>query len=349
MRKSKLIFRSLLMVLVILLLALPSFASGRNASKGSNELSELELYPGGMAFGVKVISKGLTVVKFTETEGENASGAYLAGMRQGDIITKVNGVDITSIEGFVTEIEKCKGAPIIIEAIRGNEELSFRVKAKYCKEDGKYKTGIWVKDSTSGIGTVTFVNPKNNAFGGLGHAICDSSNGRVVPISKGLVLDVDINGVVKGRIGDAGELKGVFKNKKIGSLIKNCTSGVFGITGENVFECPEGPMSLCPKEELKEGDAYIWCTVTDGKPEKYSIKISNIDTSNTSVKNFKVTVTDPRLLNITGGIVQGMSGSPIIQNERIVGAVTHVLINNPTEGYGIFIENMINAMPEILR
>ena len=203
---------------------------------------------------------------------------------------------------------------------------------------------MWLKDSTSGIGTVTFIDPDTNIFGGLGHGICDINNGALIPLSKGIIMDVTINGVNKGKIGAAGELKGSFKLKKIGSLMNNTGCGVFGVLTENCVKSPEELINICPKEEVKEGDAYIWCTLSNGEPQKYAIRIYNIDTTNATVKNFKIKVTDPLLISKTGGIVQGMSGSPIIQDGKLVGAVTHVLINDPTSGYGIFIENMLNQI-----
>ena len=333
----------------IILLFVPCFTFSVYASEITNDFSNIELYPGGMAFGIKISSPGLTVVKFTSKKGNDVSAAYLAGLREGDVITKINGVRVNTIEGFVREIDKAGASTIEIEATRNNKNLTFNVKPKYSCEDGKYKTGIWAKDGATGIGTITFINPENNAFGGLGHAICDSTNGKIIEVAKGTVMNVSINGVKKGQIGSAGELKGSFLNKRIGVVNKNCASGVFGILTANCFNPTEDKMQICKKEDLKEGDAYIWCTLNEGSPRKYKIKIYDIDVSNNGVKNFRIKITDKELIKQAGGIVQGMSGSPIIQNGKLVGAVTHVLINDPTCGYGIFIENMLAAMPEILK
>ena len=157
-------------------------------------------------------------------------------------------------------------------------------------------------------------------------------------------MDVSINGVIKGQSGIAGELKGTFETKKIGTLLKNCECGVFGVLASNAISSPEGPMPICTKNEVCEGEAYIWCTLDENGPQKYTVQISNVDTSNSATKNFRIKITDEKLLLKSGGIVQGMSGSPIIQNGKLVGAVTHVLINDPTQGYGIFIENMLSSM-----
>ena len=336
MKKQKQLICLIFALLITICFCLPVFA-------GDYNLKEIELYPGGMPFGAKIISDGLTVVKFSDTQGKNASSAYLAGIREGDIITKINNINVTSIEDFVALVNKSRNNEIKFTVKRNQQELNFNVTPRYSAEDGKYKTGIWVKDSTSGIGTITFINPKTNEFGGLGHAICDSATGKLVPLIHGDVMDVSINGVIKGQVGTAGELKGTFQNKKIGTLTKNSTCGVFGTLSLNTIHSPENLMKICPKEELHEGNAYIWCTLDEGSPQKYSIEISNIDTTNSTTKNFKIKIVDENLLKQSGGIVQGMSGSPIIQNGKLVGAVTHVLINDPTTGYGIFIENMLNA------
>lgn len=306
-------------------------------------LEDIELYPGGMPFGVKMTTKGLCIVKFASKDAP----AIKAGLKIGDLIIKVNDKEINSIEDFSKLVNKFGNEAIKISVIRNGTEYNFKLIPEYSRDDGSYKTGIWVKDSTAGIGTITFINPKNNAFGGLGHGICSSTN-ELIPFSKGTVLDVSINGVIKGRSGNAGELKGNFNAKKLGTLTSNSNQGVFGVLGDGSYTLTEEKLKICPKKEVKEGNAYIWCTLDNGKPQKYSVSIFDIDISSNGPKSFKVKITDKELLEKTGGIVQGMSGSPIIQNGRIVGAVTHVLINDPTTGYGIFIENMLNSMPNIL-
>lgn len=338
MKFKKALFCSLSMLLLIMLLTLTVFA---NESKRNYD--DIELCLGGMPFGAKIVSNGLTVVKFSSTQGKDISSAYQAGIRQGDVIIKINGNNINTIEDFVKQVNNSEGKAMNVTVLRNSKELCFSVTPKYSSDDGKYKTGVWVKDSTTGIGTVTYIDPSTNCFGGLGHAICDSSTGKLIPLTRGVVMNVTINGVIKGQVGTAGELKGCFDASRIGKLTRNTECGVFGVLTPNSCKAPEGLVKICPKEDVKEGEAYIWCTLDETGPQKYKIQISNIDLSGGKTKNFRVTVTDPRLLEKAGGIVQGMSGSPIIQNGKLVGAVTHVLINDPTTGYGIFIENMLDA------
>lgn len=317
-----------------------SFVSNIQSEK-SKDISDIKLYPGGMAFGVKIPSQGLTVTGFSSTEGNDSSAAYDAGVRIGDTIIELNGKRINSISDF-SPINS--GDKITLTVLRNNKELHFSFYPKYSRDEGKYKTGLYVKDSTSGIGTVTFIDPQTGEFGGLGHGICSSNDGSLLRFNKGIVLDADINGVIKGKIGAAGELKGCLGNKKLGALYKNSNCGVFGILSKGSYTCPEGPMNIAKKNEVKAGEAYIWCTLSNVGPQKYTVELSDININSNNVKNFKVKITDPALLKQTGGIVQGMSGSPIIQNGKLVGAVTHVLINDPTTGYGIFIENMIDKL-----
>ncbi len=362
MKKTKIILSVLLSLFIIFLMCVPAFASEASVEFTNGEafgsldtlVSSIQrqntayinkkLYVGGMPFGVRILSKGLSVVGFAEENGQSLSPAYDAGIRLGDIVIKVNSYDISSIEDFSKRLNENGNRPVSLTVERNGKNLNFTFTPKYYSKDKSYKAGLLLKDSTSGIGTVTFIDPETNIFGGLGHGICDANSGALIPLSKGIIMDVTINGVNKGKIGTAGELRGSFKLKKIGSLMNNTSCGVFGLLSDNCVKSPESLMNICPKNQVKEGDAYIWCTLSDGAPQKYAIQISNIDTTSSSAKSFKIKVVDPLLLSKTGGIVQGMSGSPIIQNGRLIGAVTHVLINDPTTGYGIFIENMLNQI-----
>jgi stage IV sporulation protein B len=213
--------------------------------------------------------------------------------------------------------------------------------------ENRYKTGLWVRDSGAGIGTVTFILPETKAFAGLGHGICDGDTGELIPMQRGQVTDVTVSGIERGEAGDPGAIKGYFAPGKTGALLGNTECGVYGVFAE----LPEEVSAKLPvgtRQELREGDATILCALDNGKVGQYKVKITSIDRAATGSKCFTLTVTDPALIEKTGGIVQGMSGSPIIQNGKLMGAVTHVLISDPTAGYGIFIENMLREMPGIL-
>ena len=306
---------------------------------------DIKLIPGGMPFGVKFFTDGLMIAGFSDidTESGTINPAKDAGLKTNDIITHIDGQPTASTDSLSAAINASGGKEVTLTYIRGGESYSVKVTPVKCINDGKYKTGIIIKDSGAGIGTVSFIEPESGIFGGLGHGICDTETGTLIPMKRGAIVDVTISGVEKGLSGTPGEIKGFFNRQKLGSMIKNSDCGVFGV----LTDTPNNPISralpIGLKNDLKEGDAYIYCTLDDGEMKQYSIKISGIDKNEEHGKCFTVKVTDPELIEKTGGIVQGMSGSPIIQNGKLVGAVTHVLVNDPTRGYGIFIENMLNA------
>lgn len=303
------------------------------------------LIPGGIAFGVKFYTAGVMVIGFDDVEnlGAKQNPAYDAGIRAKDVITKINGTELTSAAQLTETVEASAGKEITLTYKRDGKEYTATLTPKYSDADGRYKTGLWVRDSGAGIGTVTYIDPDTLAFGGLGHGICDSETGALIPMDRGTVLGVTIGGLEKGLPGAPGEVKGYFSRTKCGTLCSNTNCGVFGVLSELPASLPEKAMPVASKSEVREGDAYIWCTLDESGPHKYSIKISDINRQANGNKCFTVTVIDPDLIAKTGGIIQGMSGSPIIQNGKLVGAVTHVMINDPCVGYGIFIENMLNA------
>ncbi len=303
-----------------------------------NVYKKTELYPGGMPFGVKFFTDGVIVTGYSDGSQNPAKSA---GIKVHDVIISVNGKKITSAAQLTDAVEKSGGSALEIVYKHGEAEKSARITPYFCQSEGRYKAGITVRDSGAGIGTVTYIVPETGEFAGLGHGICDGETGALIPIERGSVSGVSISGIVKGAVGAPGEIKGYFKSGKTGSMIKNTDCGVYGV----FTPCPQNiePMPIGLKSELREGEAYILCTLdNESGIGKYSINISNINRNAEAGKCFTVKVTDNALLEKTGGIVQGMSGSPIIQNGKLVGAVTHVLINDPTQGYGIFIENMLN-------
>jgi len=319
---------------------------GTDTRLSAEALEGLMLYPGGMPFGVKFITEGVTVVGIGEVEGAKGrvNPAALAGLCERDVILAIDGHEITGAAHLTEAIEKSEGRALVLHCRRGAREFDARVTPIYCPAESRYKTGIWVRDSGAGIGTVTFIIPETGAFAGLGHGICDASTGALIPMRRGSVSDVTISSVVRGTAGNPGELKGYFNAGKVGALLGNSTCGVWGVFSE-VPEVSCEPMPIALRDEIEEGEATVWCTLDSNELGQYTVQISNINRDADGSKCFTVTVTDPALLAASGGIVQGMSGSPIIQNNKIIGAVTHVLINDPARGYGIFVENMLANMP----
>lgn len=314
------------------------------------DLRGLEIYAGGMPFGVKFFTEGVTVVGFCEVEGKDGkvNPGERAGLRPKDVILQVNGEELVSAADLTERIETSEGKTLTLHCRRRGQEFDAVITPIYCPAESRYKTGVWVRDSGAGIGTVTFIIPESGAFAGLGHGICDADTGELVAMKRGTVSDVTISSVVKGESGKPGELKGYFNAGKVGALLGNSHCGVWGVFSE-MPECEGEPMAVALHDEVQEGDAYILSTLDSNKIERYDIKISNINRDAKGSKCFTVTVTDPDLLACSGGIVQGMSGSPIIQNDKLVGAVTHVLVSDPTTGYGIFAENMLVNMPLLAR
>ncbi len=309
----------------------------------------LAVYPGGMPFGVKFMTDGILVVGFCQVDTKSGAKnpAETAGLKTGDVIIKVNGSPITSSDELTSAVENSCGRTIELTYRREEKEYSSTLTPAFSESERKYKTGLYVRDSGAGIGTVTFILPNSYAFAGLGHGICDAQTGKLIPMQRGSVVGVTISGVVRGLVGSPGEVKGYFSSGKTGSLLGNTECGVYGVFASKPQDIHCEPLPVGNRNDLKEGKAYIYCTLDSGGVSKYEIEISAINKDSKSNKCFCVKITDPSLLEKTGGIIQGMSGSPIIQNGKLVGAVTHVLINDPTTGYGIFIENMLNQMGEL--
>ena len=310
------------------------------------------VYLGGLPFGVKFYTEGITVVGFSEvdTENKNKSPAYNAGLREYDVILAVNSTPVSSAKEFVETTEKSKGTPIAVDYKRMGEIYSVSFSPVLSKSDGKYKTGMWIKDSTAGIGTLTYVVPESKAFAGLGHSICDAGTGEVLELKNGIVMNVEITGIEKGVSGTPGELKGSFSGDKTGNIITNCNEGIFGIFSELPAMLTDSDViEVAAESEICEGEAQIRCTLDGSGPKEYTVNLSHVDFEETTNKNYVIEITDESLIEKTGGIVQGMSGSPIIQNGKLIGAVTHVFISDPKKGYGISIKNMVNSMPDMLK
>lgn len=312
---------------------------------------DLRLYPGGQAIGVALHTNGLLVVGTSDLMGAH-SPARLAGLKPGDLITQVNGQTLSNTEDLTDLVANAGERPIQLNVLRGDAALSLTLTPKKDKQSGDYRIGAWVRDSTAGVGTLSFygaLNPgQKSVYGALGHSITDADTQQLLTVGYGEIMLADVVDVRKGQVGYPGELKGSFlrEQRVLGDIQRNCVYGIYG----DMTQPPEHPLypeglPIGRKDAVHTGDASILCTVGPEGMKEYSVEI--VDTarqSSPSQRSLVLRVTDPELLEKTGGIVQGMSGSPILQDGRIIGAVTHVFVNDPTMGYGLYIEWMLEAV-----
>ncbi len=303
---------------------------------------ERTVYVGGMSAGFTLKTGGAQIIGMSEvlTETGSKAPASGAGLRTGDTIYKVDGIKIQSITDLNEIVNKSKGKSLLFEIGRGDERFSVEIQPVKEKLTEKYKVGILIRDSVSGIGTVTYIDKQSGRFGSLGHSVT-SENHSEMQISDGKVYECSIVGVNKGVRGKAGELRGMFLNdKRLGNAEKLCDCGIFGQVSKD-FVVDELMSAVASSYNAKPGKAYIYSTVDGILPKKYEIEIVKVDRGNRENKNYVIKITDDDLIAETGGIVQGMSGSPIMQNDKMIGAVTHVFLNDPTRGYGIDIQKML--------
>ncbi len=299
-----------------------------------------QVYVGGMSAGFTLKSGNVQVIGVCEVITDNGvvAPASKAGLRAGDKILKADGVRTETVSDLNKIVEKKKENSVVLDIIRGKEEQKITVSPVYDKASKSYKIGILARDNVSGIGTVTYVE-KDGRFGALGHTVYGEDKHELT-VSDGIVYECSIVGITKGVRGRAGELKGMFLNDKtFGTADKLCACGIFGKISDTVSLTDMQTVEVS-SETVTPGDAYIYSTVNGVLPAKYEIEIIKVDKRNKENKNYVIKVTDRKLLEETGGIVQGMSGSPILQNGKLVGAVTHVFLNDPTRGYGIDVQTM---------
>lgn len=299
--------------------------------------------PGGTPFGIRIYTEGLVVSGTVPVSAGNAEvcPAEQAGIEKGDIILSVNGKALTSNEQLLSAVEKSCGEPVLLDIKRNSRLFSASVTPVFDVARQKYRTGLYVRDSCAGIGTMTFTDPETGSFAGLGHGICDSESERLMPMLHGDIVPAEITSVRKSCCGEPGSLVGHFSSgKSIGTVIRNSENGIYG----KLLSVPEssGKLPVAFRQEVVKGKASLLTSVDGSDPEYYDIEIEDISYNDSSTtKNMVIKVTDERLLTKTGGIVQGMSGSPIIQNGRLAGAVTHVFVNDTVRGYAVFAENML--------
>jgi len=318
-----------------------------------NVIPNTVVIPSGEAIGLRLYTSGVLVVGMSEIQGEdhnNYTPYKNSGIKEGDMITKVDNESVTCTSDLVTKVNESKGNSVKITYVRDGSNYNTEITPTKTS-DNEYKLGLWVRDAASGVGTITFYDPKTGDFGALGHGILDIDTEELIDIARGDIVTSKIVSIVKGEKGKPGELQGSIDNGKIiGEVYKNTNFGIYGKLNnlDNVKQENNKVMEVMPRDEVKEGKASILCTLDDNKQEEYEIEIEKVYTStNRTNKNMIIKVTDQRLLDKTGGIIQGMSGSPILQDGKFVGAVTHVMVNNPEKGYGIFADTMLKQMKEV--
>ena len=313
-----------------------------------NVISKTKVIPMGNAIGMKLYTDGVLVVGMSEIEGKKPYEN--SGIKEGDRIVQIDKKAIDNTEDLMEAVNKCNGKEISVKYIRDISTITTSIKP--IKNSGnQYKLGLWVRDAAAGVGTLTFYEPSSGMFGTLGHGILDVDTSELIKIANGELVTTNILNITKGKKGDPGEIRGTIESgHTIGNIDKNTSFGVFGTLNKtpyiNIQNNDEIEVAL--REEIKIEDAQIICELENGKREKYNIKIQKVFLNNNKDnKSMLIKITDEKLLEKTGGIIQGMSGAPIIQNGKFIGAVTHVLVNDPTIGYGVFADIMIKQMREV--
>ncbi len=299
----------------------------------------------GESFGIKLYTDGVIIVgiRDVETDKGKCNPAKEAGLEKGDIIIEINGKKVYSADSVTDILNDNNGKDYKITVKRNGNYKEFLLKPAYSSSQGCYKVGLWVRDSTAGVGTITYYDKSNNTVSALGHPITDVDTNEIMPILDGEAVRATVTRIYKSKAGEAGSLCCEFTNDIIGTLKKNCQSGIYGkytCTLKNTYE-----YEVASPNEIVRGPVQILCTIDSGKAKFYNAQISRISyRENKKGKNMVVKITDERLLEKTGGIVQGMSGSPIIQNGKLVGALTHVIVDSPEKGYAIFAQDMVDEL-----
>ena len=334
----------ILMLLIFAYLILEFFnvkavASGK--VKFENSIEKYKFILGGEACGIKLLANGVLVV-----ETDNPKN----GVKIGDIILKVDDIEVNTNKEIIEYINKAdviSKKKVNLTLKREGNELEKEVELLHNKENNAYELGLWVKDSSAGVGMITFYELSTNSFAALGHGITETKNNVILPIITGAIVKAKINSINQAEPKQPGDLRATIYKDVLGQIRKNTKNGLYGET-ENVGDVIKDKqiINVASKNEIKVGKAEIYCTL-DKQVEKFEIEIENVLLDSIGNKNMILKITDEKLLEKTGGIVQGMSGSPIVQDGKLIGAVTHVFLNNPKKGYGVFIENMINDMQSI--
>ena len=299
--------------------------------------------PMGKAVGIKLFSDGVLVVGLSQVETQSGphSPGRDCGLKTGDVITHINGSEVDTIEQVQSVVARQEGEPLTIQAVRGQRQLQLTAAAVE-NSQGIYQLGVWLRDSMAGIGTMTFYDPSSGVFGALGHGINDVDTAMLMPLESGSIMPATVDQVKKGASGQPGELHGQFDlTRDLGTLYANTNLGIFGQMPQETVGGGVDPVEVAARDEVETGPATILSNIRGDEVEEFHINITHLYPEGDGTRSMMIEVDDPALLEATGGIVQGMSGSPILQNGRLVGAVTHVLVNDPTRGYAILAENML--------
>ncbi|WP_283675165.1 SpoIVB peptidase [Butyricicoccus sp. Marseille-Q5471] len=305
------------------------------------------LIPIGHTVGIKMTSEGVLVVRLNEVTTSNGSAcpARDAGVEEGDMIVKVNGQEVDSNDSLQKQIALSAGNPVTLSVVRNGSEQT--ITATPCAdENGVFRIGVLARDSMAGIGTLTYVDPETGAYGSLGHGICESETGVLLPLKEGGLLYSTVGSVQKGKVGEPGALQGEFDvERSVGTVTENTQSGIFGTLSDSSMYASLESVPVASSDEIKLGSAEIMANIEGDSVKKYAVEVVKLYPEDDEYgRGMMLRVTDETLIAKTGGIVQGMSGSPVLQNGKIIGAVTHVLVNDPTCGYAIDIQKMLDEM-----
>ena len=331
------------------LLLLGLLCAGAPGAMAAQEGSLMEggeprtVVPIGRAVGIKLFSDGVLVVGFSQVPAAQGSviPAKSCGLREGDVITHINSTEVDTVEEIQEQLREIGGEEMSIRAVRDGKTVQVTAQAVKCSTDGVYKLGAWLRDSMAGIGTVTYYDPHTGEFGALGHGINDVDTAQLMPMESGGVLSASVTDVKKGKRGEPGELHGAFATEEdLGELYANTPSGIFGTLADDRLALMQ-PVEVAAADRIREGEALIYSNVAGDEVKAYTVEITKRFPDAKDGRDMMIKVTDSALLEATGGIVQGMSGSPILQDGRLIGAVTHVLVGDPTQGYGISAERMM--------
>ena len=313
-----------------------------------NVIPKSEVVPVGKAIGMKLYTEGVLVVGMSEINGKKPYEN--SGIQEGDAIIEINNEQIENTNDLIETVNKSNGTTVEVKYKRNEQTITTSIEPAKVNEN-EYKLGLWVRDAAAGVGTMTFYEPSSGMFAALGHGIADIDTSELINIESGELTTTNILSIVKGQKGTPGEIRGTIENSEsLGSIYKNTSFGVYGkVQSKNRLDINNmEEMDVALRDEIKTGKAQILCELENGKTEKHDVEIKKLYLNNNeNNKSMVIKITDEKLIEKTGGIIQGMSGAPIIQNGKFIGAVTHVLVNDPTVGYGVFADIMIKQLKEV--